>query len=86
VRPEDVELSEQAPAAADGETIIRATVHHKDFLGEYLDFQVKVADAVLQARAHPSLHTPVGNPIWLRIKAEKCIAIAARSSSLQQPK
>jgi len=30
VRPEDVELSEQAPAAADGETIIRATVHHKD--------------------------------------------------------
>jgi iron(III) transport system ATP-binding protein len=40
VRPEDVELSEQAPAAAEGETIIRATVHHKDFLGEYLDFQV----------------------------------------------
>jgi iron(III) transport system ATP-binding protein len=75
VRPEDVELSEQAPAAADGETIIRATVHHKDFLGEYLDFQVKVGDVVLQSRAHPSLRTPTGDPIYVRMKADKCVAI-----------
>ena len=75
VRPEDVELSEQSPAAADGETIIRATVHHKDFLGEYLDFQVKVGDVVLQSRAHPSLRTPTGDPIYVRMKADKCVAI-----------
>jgi iron(III) transport system ATP-binding protein len=76
VRPEDVELSEQAPAAAaEGETIIRATVHHKDFLGEYLDFQVKVGDVVLQSRAHPSLRTPTGDPIYVRMKADKCVAI-----------
>jgi iron(III) transport system ATP-binding protein len=75
VRPEDVELSEQEPAAAEGETIIRATVHHKDFLGEYLDFQVKVGDVVLQSRAHPSLRTPTGDPIYVRMKADKCVAI-----------
>jgi len=75
VRPEDVELSEQQPAAADGENVVRAIVHAKDFLGEYLDFHVKVGDVVLQARAHPSLRTPTGDPIYLRIKAEKCVAI-----------
>jgi iron(III) transport system ATP-binding protein len=75
VRPEDIELSELEPPAADGETIIRAIVEAKDFLGEYLDFHAKVGDVVLQARAHPSLRTPVGEPIYLRMKAEKCVAI-----------
>ena len=77
VRPEDVELSEQELPAAEGANVIRATVHAKDFLGEYLDFHVKVGDVVLQARAHPSLRTPTGEAIYLRIKAEKCVAIAS---------
>ena len=75
VRPEDLELCELEPAAAEGETIIKATVHAKDFLGEYLDFHVKVGDVVLQSRAHPSLRTPVGESIYVRMKAEKCVAI-----------
>jgi iron(III) transport system ATP-binding protein len=75
VRPEDVELSEQALAPSDSDNVIRATVHAKDFLGEYLDFHVKVGDVVIQARAHPSLRTPTGDPIYLRMRADKCIAI-----------
>src|SRR5262249_37630163 len=75
VRPEDVELSEHPPNAAEGENVCKAVVTAKDFLGEYLDFQVKVGDVVLLARAHPSLRTPVGDAIYLRMKAEKCVAI-----------
>jgi iron(III) transport system ATP-binding protein len=75
VRPEDVELSEQQPSAADGDNICKAIVTAKDFLGEHLDFQVKVGDVVLLARSHPSLRTPVGDPIYLRMKVEKCVAI-----------
>jgi iron(III) transport system ATP-binding protein len=75
VRPEDVELSEAAPARADGDNVCRGTVSARDFLGDYLDFRVKVGDVVLQAKAHPSLRTPTGDEIYLRMKAEKCIAI-----------
>ena len=75
VRPEDIELSEQAPQHADGTNVITGTVHGKAFLGEYLDFQVKVGERILLARAHPSLRTPVGETIHLRLRAEKCIAI-----------
>jgi iron(III) transport system ATP-binding protein len=75
VRPEDLELSEQELKAEDSDNVVRATVHAKDFLGEYLDFQVKVGDVVLQARAHPSLRTPTGDPIYVRMRAEKCVAI-----------
>jgi iron(III) transport system ATP-binding protein len=75
VRPEDVELSEQQPQAVEGENVCKAIVTAKDFLGEYLDFQLKVGDVMLLARAHPSLRTPAGDPIYLRMKSEKCVAI-----------
>ena len=75
VRPEDVELSEQPPDPAGGYNVCMGTVTAKAFLGEYLDFQVKVGDHTLLARAHPSLRTPVGDPIHIRMKADKCIAI-----------
>jgi iron(III) transport system ATP-binding protein len=75
VRPEDVELSEREPATSADDNIIRATVQSKDFLGEYLDFHVKAGDVVLQSRAHPSLRTPTGEAIFVRMRMEKCVAI-----------
>jgi iron(III) transport system ATP-binding protein len=81
VRPEDVELSEQAPEGpGDGYNTLSGTVDAKVFLGEYLDFQVKIGDCVLLARGHPSLRTPVGDLIHVRMKTEKCIAIPAVGS------
>jgi iron(III) transport system ATP-binding protein len=76
VRPEDVELSEGAPVREDDDNVCRGTVEAKVFLGEYLDFQVKVGESVLLARVHPSLRTPTGEPIHVRMRAEKCVAIA----------
>jgi iron(III) transport system ATP-binding protein len=84
VRPEDVELSEHEPSAAEGDNIIRATVHSKDFLGEYLDFHVKAGDVVLQSRAHPSLRTPTGDPIFVRLRSEKCVAIPSAAAPTPQ--
>ncbi len=72
IRPEDVELFEQRP---EGENVCEGIVDAKVFLGEYLDFQIKIADRELLARAHPSLKTPVGSKIYLRMNPDKCIAI-----------
>jgi iron(III) transport system ATP-binding protein len=76
VRPEDVELSETAPARDEDDNLYRGVVNAKVFLGDYLDFQVKVGESVLLARVHPSLRTPTGDPIHVRMRAEKCVAIA----------
>jgi iron(III) transport system ATP-binding protein len=80
VRPEDVELSEAPPAAAAGDNVCQGTVDAKDFLGDYLDFHVKVGDVVLTAKAHPSLRTPTGDAIYLRMKPDKCVAIPGSSN------
>ncbi len=72
VRPEDIELSEARPA---GENVWQATVDQKVFLGESVDFQVVLGERALQSRAHPSLRTRVGEPIYLRMDPEKCVAL-----------
>jgi iron(III) transport system ATP-binding protein len=79
VRPEDLELSEQQPEGADLDTVCVGAVHAKAFLGEHLDFHVRIGDLVLLARAHPSLRIPVGDKIFVRMRADKCIALPAAS-------
>jgi iron(III) transport system ATP-binding protein len=76
VRPEDVELSDDPPANADSYNLCTGVVYQKVFLGEYVDFQIKAGAGLLLARAHSSVHTPVGDPIHMRMNPEKCIAIA----------
>ena len=72
VRPEDVHLSESRP---DGGNVWQGTVDQKVFLGESSDFCVVVGGRPLHSRAHPSLRTRVGEPIYVRIDAEKCVAL-----------
>jgi iron(III) transport system ATP-binding protein len=72
VRPEDIELSEARPG---GENVWQGTVDQKVFLGESVDFQVAVGERRLQSRGHPSLRTRVGEPIYLRMDPEKCVAL-----------
>jgi iron(III) transport system ATP-binding protein len=75
VRPEDVELSEAPPQAAQAGNVCVATVEAKAFLGDHLDFQVRAGDIVLLARVHPSLRTPIGDRIHVRMQADKCLAV-----------
>ena len=72
VRPEDIQLSESRPQAGN---VLQGTVDTKVFLGESVDFQVKVGERPLLSRAHPSLRTQVGHPIFLSLDPEKCVAL-----------
>jgi len=76
IRPEDIELSDQQPEDI-SINAWHALVIQKVFLGEAMDFQVKVGQRTLLCRTHPSVRTPIGKPIWARIKAGKCVAMPA---------
>ena len=74
VRPEDVELAEAKP---EGGNVWEGRVDQKVFLGECVDFQVKLGDRMLMSRRHPSLRTPIGNSIFIQLPPEKCVALKA---------
>ena len=75
VRPEDVELAEAKPHAP--ANVWEGRVDQKVFLGECVDFQVKLGDRMLMSRRHPSLRTPIGHAIFVQLNPEKCVALRA---------
>ena len=72
VRPEDVELTEVRPP---GGNVWEGRVDQKVFLGESVDFQVKVGTRTLLSRRHPTLRTKVGDAIFLQLSPEKCVVL-----------
>ena len=72
VRPEDVELVEVRP---EGHNVWEGRVDQKVFLGEALDFQVKVGSRTLLSRRHPTLRTKVGESIFVQLHPEKCVVL-----------
>ena len=75
VRPEDVDLSETSWSDGKPANLCSGTVDNKVFLGDIVDFQVKVNGFVMQARSHPSLTTPVGGNLNIRMDPRKCVAL-----------
>ena len=75
VRPEDVALTESRPGTQ--KNVWQGTVDQKVFLGEVVDFQVKLGERMLLSRQHPSLRTPIGNSIYIQLDPEKCVALKA---------
>jgi len=74
VRPEDVQLAEAKP---EGGNVWEGRVDQKVFLGECVDFQVKLGTRMLMSRRHPSLRTPIGNAIFVQLDPDKCVALKA---------
>jgi iron(III) transport system ATP-binding protein len=72
VRPEDVELTEERPLGAN---VWEGCVDQKVFLGEAVDFQVKVGARTLLSRRHPTLRTKVGDAIFVQLNPEKCVVL-----------
>jgi iron(III) transport system ATP-binding protein len=72
VRPEDVELAEDRPLGAN---VWEGCVDQKVFLGEAVDFQVKVGARTLLSRRHPTLRTKVGDTIFVQLNPEKCVVL-----------
>jgi iron(III) transport system ATP-binding protein len=81
VRPEDMRLDEHKPAG--DVNVLGAVVDQKVFLGEAMDWRILVGTRTLLSRTHPSIRTPVGQPVWAVIDAAKCVAMPAAAELKQ---
>ncbi|MCH8859142.1 MAG: TOBE domain-containing protein [Proteobacteria bacterium] len=85
IRPENISLSEDPPAGGDSLNRCIGVVDQKVFLGDFIDFRIKVGDTMVLARGHPMLRTPVGDSVNLRIDPENCIVLAPDEPSERAP-
>jgi iron(III) transport system ATP-binding protein len=75
LRPENILVFDEKPASNET-NMFEGTIYSKVFLGETLDFQIKVRDQILLARVHPSHNAPVGSKIYFTVDPTRCIALS----------
>jgi iron(III) transport system ATP-binding protein len=71
IRPESVRLF----GAPDGPGSFRAEVAEATFLGNLNDYQVTCAPLRLRVQAHAQEVFEVGQPVYVRIDAERCVVV-----------
>jgi iron(III) transport system ATP-binding protein len=79
IRPHDITLAAAGEAAAPGVNALRGTVQRASFLGDSVDYQVRLtgSDVVLRVAAPTSPRLRVGDTVSLTIDPAACIALAA---------
>jgi iron(III) transport system ATP-binding protein len=76
IRPENVELRENPYELGDPTNSCSAIVDQKIFLGDFIDFQVKLGESILFSRAHPNLRAPEGGTVHVRVAPDKCVVLS----------
>jgi iron(III) transport system ATP-binding protein len=72
IRPENIRLHSTERAATN---VLPGVVEQLMFLGEYLDCRVRVGDALLLSRQHPSAPLSRGDGVFVELPVEQCAVI-----------
>jgi iron(III) transport system ATP-binding protein len=72
-RPEAVSLSRQQ---MDGINALRGDVVTVTFVGDAVEYVIRVGDMELRVKGDPFDAAEVGDPVWLRIPPARCLVIA----------
>ena len=78
IRPHAVSLVPDGQGPPPTENVLRGTVERASYLGEALDYQVRLegSDLVLRVSAPPTRRLSPGDPVRLAVAAEACIPLA----------
>ncbi|HTI86136.1 MAG TPA: ABC transporter ATP-binding protein [Alphaproteobacteria bacterium] len=75
VRPEDIGLCTDAPSSSNN--VLEGKVAAASFLGDAMEFQVAVSDALVRLKLHPTTSVQKGDTIRFQLPAKSCRALAS---------
>ncbi|MGH7825437.1 MAG: ABC transporter ATP-binding protein [Candidatus Binatia bacterium] len=75
VRPESVVLHQKKPAHNDN--VVEGKIGAAMFLGEYVECTVEMGTNVLQTHQRHSMRVRRGDPVWVELPPEDCMALPA---------
>lgn len=73
IRPEDVEVFSDPPPPMDN--LLKGTIIHKAYLGNFLNFFVRVKDTMIRVQVPHHLPQREGQELYLFLNPEKCVIL-----------
>ncbi len=74
IRPEDVEVFTESPQT--GQNVLKGTIAHKAYLGNFLFFFVSVNDTMIRVQVPHYLPQEEGHELYLKLDPEKCMLLS----------
>ncbi|MBT3792350.1 MAG: ABC transporter ATP-binding protein [Rhodospirillales bacterium] len=74
IRPEDVVLSDKAPA--EGGNHFEGKITNRIFLGEVIDYLIEAGDEEIRVRANPECDFEIGAMVNITLPPDKCVGLA----------
>jgi iron(III) transport system ATP-binding protein len=80
IRPEDLELSNEAPTG--GTNIFRGRVRRPIFLGENVELEIDVRGETLVSRQHSRLQFSAGDELYVELPVERCVVVSGAAAGV----
>ncbi len=74
VRPEDISITDGA--VGEGKNVLEGTVASSLFMGDTVEYQIALGDAMIRLKLHPSISYANGDTVRFELPAESCRALA----------
>jgi iron(III) transport system ATP-binding protein len=75
IRPEDLVLHAERPTA-DRPNILSAEIEYVLFLGELVEYHLRVGDEVLIAHQHPDIEFRRGTKLFVEMPVQRCVVVS----------
>jgi iron(III) transport system ATP-binding protein len=81
IRPEDVQISTQAPASGSG-NVYPGRVSQPTFLGENVELEIEVRGEILVSRQHSRFKFAQGDEVYVELPVDRCIVVSGAAAGV----
>jgi iron(III) transport system ATP-binding protein len=81
IRPEDLQVSAQAPAAGRG-NVFPGRVRRPIFLGENVELEIEIRGEVLVSRQHSRFRFAAGDEVHVELPVDRCVVVSGAAAGV----
>jgi iron(III) transport system ATP-binding protein len=81
IRPEDVRISIDAPAAGRS-NVFPGRVRRPIFLGEHVELEIEIRGEILVSRQHSQLEFTSGEEVYVELPADRCVLVSGAAAGV----
>jgi iron(III) transport system ATP-binding protein len=81
IRPEDVEISREAPPDGRGNVFL-GRVRRPVFLGENLELEIDIRGETLVSRQHSRFHFAAGDDVHVELPVDRCVVVSGAAAGV----
>ncbi|MGH6784706.1 MAG: TOBE domain-containing protein, partial [Sphingomicrobium sp.] len=81
IRPEDLQISTEAPPAGRG-NVFRGRVRRPVFLGENVELEIEIRGEILVSRQHSRLEFAAGDEVHVELPIDRCVVVSGAAAGV----